>query len=367
MVKQSNSAALVSALFNGVFETPLWQTFLALLRQQTSADFATLVFQPPGRPLHEVLYLVSGEVSVGNLEEVFRRMPTPISGRFDANAGLDYLVQDPTRDDTSIDAKFYKGLLTEFGIEAARQLRVREPTGIAAYLTIVRSEGDFTSNDVGLLDALAPVLSGVLQFYVAIERERFAADLTAEAVRSLQFGWLALAGDGRVLDRDDQGNQVLATSGILAVDPRGRLTANRSDLQREIYRALGQVAENPNSRPRAVTLSREPWLDMLVVPARRQWLTSTTTPVAVAYVHGDSWRSTDRCEQLAELFDLQPREARMALALSRGLTLAEAATEFGLTIGTARSYSKSIYAKTGARGLPDLVRIVMRSVVAFSP
>ncbi|MFM6831502.1 MAG: helix-turn-helix transcriptional regulator [Novosphingobium sp.] len=57
----------------------------------------------------------------------------------------------------------------------------------------------------------------------------------------------------------------------------------------------------------------------------------------------------------------------MALALSRGMTIAEAAVELGLTVGSARMYSKMIYAKTGARGLPDLVRIVLRSVLAFAP
>lgn len=87
----------------------------------------------------------------------------------------------------------------------------------------------------------------------------------------------------------------------------------------------------------------------------------------IAYVHGDNWHAVDRHEQLAELFGLSPREAKMALALSRGMTIAEAAVELGLTVGSARMYSKMIYAKTGARGLPDLVRIVLRSVLAFAP
>jgi DNA-binding CsgD family transcriptional regulator len=86
----------------------------------------------------------------------------------------------------------------------------------------------------------------------------------------------------------------------------------------------------------------------------------------IAYVHGDRSPSTDRCEQLAQLFALTPSEARLALALSRGMTIAEAAVEFGLTLETARNYSKKIYSKTGARGQPDLVRFVMRSVLAIA-
>jgi hypothetical protein len=47
------------------------------------------------------------------------------------------------------------------------------------------------------------------------------------------------------------------------------------------------------------------------------------------------------------------------------MTICETASEFGLAEGTARNYSKAIRAKTGARGLPDLVQIVMRSVQAI--
>ena len=119
-------------------------------------------------------------------------------------------------------------------------------------------------------------------------------------------------------------------------------------------------------RPRAIALRRDPWLDMLLVPAHAKNATARVSPVAIAYVHADSWRSSDRCKQLAELFALSPREARLALALSRGMTITEAAAEFNLKIETARSYSKDIYAKTGARGLPDLVRIVLTSVLAVS-
>ena len=49
-----------------------------------------------------------------------------------------------------------------------------------------------------------------------------------------------------------------------------------------------------------------------------------------------------------------------------GLFLLSAAAMLGLTIETARNYSKKIYAKTGARGQPELVRIILTSVLAIS-
>jgi DNA-binding CsgD family transcriptional regulator len=86
----------------------------------------------------------------------------------------------------------------------------------------------------------------------------------------------------------------------------------------------------------------------------------------LCYLHADHWSSADRCGQLAQLFDLTASEARLALALSRGLSIAEAGPEVGLTVESARTYSKRIYAKTGARGQADLVRFIHRSVLAIA-
>jgi DNA-binding CsgD family transcriptional regulator len=141
----------------------------------------------------------------------------------------------------------------------------------------------------------------------------------------------------------------------------GRLAARDAAVSREIAAAI----RDPGGRPRAIVLNREPWLDMLLVPSNvRQ--AAGPAPALVAYVHSDSWSSADRCAQLGELFDLIPCEARLALALSRGMSIAEAAGELKLTVESARTYSKRIYAKTGARGQADLVRFIHRSVLAIA-
>lgn len=59
-------------------------------------------------------------------------------------------------------------------------------------------------------------------------------------------------------------------------------------------------------------------------------------------------------------------EASLVLALSRGKSIAEAAEAMNLTVGSARTYTKRIYAKTGARGQSDLIRFIHRSVMALT-
>jgi DNA-binding CsgD family transcriptional regulator/GAF domain-containing protein len=362
-------AELAAALMEGFSESPLWSGFMRQLRRATAADNCAMVVQSPSRPLEEALRLHCGDAPAAASDQFFRKHyrlhePLETSPTIEARPyTLAELFNLPGARETPL----YRTLAAMPAIAATRFMRVQEPTGIGALLSITRQGKDFTARDTALLRAIAPALRSALKLYVARERERFAASLNAEAVRRLQFGWLTLDRAGMVLETDEQAARVLADSRVLSQGDSGRIGARPARLERALLQALGRMANDPKSRPRAITLSREPWLDMLLVPARTRSMSAQAAPAAIAYVHGDSWSSADRCEQLAELFALSPGEARLALALSRGMTIAEAAAEFGLATGTARNYSKTIYAKTGARGLPDLVRIVMRSVLAIAP
>ncbi|MBB5687820.1 helix-turn-helix transcriptional regulator [Sphingobium boeckii] len=365
---QSTYAELTDALLVGVYETPLWSTFLDRLRAVTRADHAILMFQPPNRPIQEVVILLAGVGSVSSFKQSYLghfSSSEPIAGSSMVENKAVPLERMLSMDSFE-DAARRRQFADQYGVKAGRQMLVREPSGIGATLSIARHEAiDFTAQDELLLESLAPILRGVLRLYISSERANFAASVAEEATRRLRFGWIALDADGHILDNDDQAGRVLSSSKVLSRGSTGRLTAQSSDIADQIARALKAFAEDPSSRPRALPLSREPWLDMLLTPAWRTTIAMHRPATAIAYIHGDSWHSSDRCQLLGELFGLLPREAKLAFALSRGMTLTEAAEHFGWTTSTARTYSKSIYAKTGARGLPDLVRLVMRSVLAI--
>jgi hypothetical protein len=102
----------------------------------------------------------------------------------------------------------------------------------------------------------------------------------------------------------------LAADKVFDLPPAGRLGTPE-----DLAVVVCTRASASNARPRAMILSRDPWLDMLLVPASRNSISAKSVPAVVAYVHSDSSLSSDRCEQLAQLFDLLPSEARPALAL----------------------------------------------------
>lgn len=362
-------ATLTFALLDGAYETPLWSTFLEALRLAAGADYATLVLQSPLGQFEESLYSIAGDVSLEEARETFHRhsFSYNLVRREWAVDGKPYSLDEILEHGRGEHPIFFDELANTFHVSAVREVRVQEVSGVDAWLAVVRDGPDFGEEVTQLLADIAPVLRGVLRSYVTAERYRFAADAAGDVVRRLQFGWITLDAAGTVLEADQFGEHVLATSGVLRRNRMGRIEITQLNLQRELEQAVQGLAAQTTARPRAIPLRADPWLDMLLVPAPRHALAATGTPAVMAYVHGDNWSASDREVQLAELFSLSRSEARLALALCRGKTIAEAAGEFGLTVDSARTYSKSIFAKTGARGQPDLVRIIMGSILALSP
>lgn len=359
---------LLAPLFDGVFDEPPWAHFLEQLRVAIGADYTSVTFRPPGKPLNAVLHLYAGEPAPPLLSQHYHEHlhafdPLPyyrlIEGRVYA---LDELLRagEPAHD------TYYRDFLVPSGMSVLKMMRVTEAGGVNAWLALSRRSGDFASGHVLLLEELAPYLRSALRTLVGLERERFNAAIADEAIRRLGFGWLALDASARVVDADSQGVRLLAQSDVLGRKSDGRLAARPKLLERQITSGVRALASGAQSRPRAIILSRDPWLDMLLVPAHRRALSAKPDPAVIAYIHGDSGSSADRYDQLAELFGLTPGEARLALALSRGMTIAEAAAEQGLTLETGRNYSKKIYAKLGARGQSDVVRFIMRSVLSIA-
>jgi DNA-binding NarL/FixJ family response regulator len=368
LAKSEQASDLLLLLMNGAFETPLWSTFLDKLRQHTRADYASLIFRPPGLPSNTVFHLFSGTRSPPVIQQLYResfykRDPTPYH---QMSEGRVYALGELLRSDNPAHAAYLKAVMVPSGMNAIRMMRVIEPSGVSAWLTITRRKQDFKLEDDTLLRSIAPYLRSVLRSFVALERERTNAVLAGDAIQRLRFGWITLDAAGHVLEADAQGRYILAKSGALRRDAHGFLKGASLKQGREIVEAIKTLASASNARPRAMILSRDPWLDMLLVPAGRNSISARSVPAVIAYVHSDSSLSSDRCEQLAQLFDLLPSEARLALALGRGLNIAEAAKELNLTVGSARTYTKKIYAKMGARGQPDLVRFVQRSVVQIA-
>jgi len=74
---------------------------------------------------------------------------------------------------------------------------------------------------------------------------------------------------------------------------------------------------------------------------------------------GDPKHGGDPTEKMDRLYGLTPSEAKLAWLLVGDFPLAEAASQLGITLSTARTVLKRILAKTGARRQASLVRLLL--------
>jgi hypothetical protein len=258
---RSEIVTLTVALIEGIHEDPLWRAFLDGLVKATGSSVATLAFHPPGWEHADGLLLASTGISPESMRESQRRYGYPDNAvsRDRMEEGRPYSFAEIMAWDMAEHRKFFDANV-EFGITDARHMRVREKGGVDAWLTAVSQGGSFGAEVDELLRALAQPLRAVLHTYVAREHERFAAEVTGETARRLQFGWIALDGQGHVLSADPFGESVLAGSGVLSRDRQGRLDVKPPELQRDFEAALGKMTGSASAPPRAIPLRSDPWL-----------------------------------------------------------------------------------------------------------
>ncbi len=251
------------------------------------------------------------------------------------------------------------------GANGTAAMRLTDPGSIE--MTVLLAGGGRIGPDVAnLLVALSPHLRVAQRTFAALERERARSEVNAEAISRMKFGWIALDARCRIVDCDAQAERFLQRSGALRRAAYDRLTPLAAEVERTMTAYVRDCAANPKLGPRAINLSRDPWIDILIAPLRLDTLAGGANAVAVVYLRGDRSSRADRQDQLVGLFGLTPSEARLAWALSQGMSIAEGAAACGLTVETARNYSKKIYAKTGARGQVDLVRHILTGVLALA-
>jgi len=356
---------LLTSLYEGMFEQPLWQSFLEKLRARTGASYATLIFRPIDDQ-NSFVELYAGKRPPEHLRQLFfekfERDPLP---HRQMREGRVYALTELLDPDNATQQAFYEELLVPSGMRYLRTMRITEPNGVTAWLSIA-SDRDFSAAIAARLAVLAPHVRIALRSFVALERERFRSAVTSRAIRNLNFGWLTLDAQCRIVDSDEHAERLLERSGILKRGRYNRLTPALPAIDREIAELVRSFARGEGGRPKAININRDPWMDILVAPFSERSVSTNYTPVAIVYLRGDSQSNVDRYEQLVDLFGLLPSEARLAWAMAQGLSIAEAAKELGLSVETARNYSKKIYAKTGARGQAELVRTLLTSVLALA-
>lgn len=309
---------LLLPLHDGVHEQQPWATFLSRLRQRVRADDAAIIVSASPEAPDTCFAASSGQG--GSSDRAWRWQLRP---------GRVYALD---RD---------RG----FG----RIVRVEEAGGASAWLTVYRQERDFTAADGALLARLAPHLGIALRTRRALDRTRVALAFSEQALRRAGVGWVGFDADARLLCMSVGAQAVFGPRWL----PAGVSSSVAAALQGNATRVVRVRADTPH------------WLLLIPCPAEPPTTGSGAAVIGLLAIPRNGDQAT-RAAALSAIFALPPSEARLAAAIAGGASLSEAAAQLGLTLETARNYSKRLFAKTRTRGQVDLVRLIGDSVAALA-
>lgn len=317
-----DETALIQTLYSAASQPggDCWQPFLAMLANTTRADAACLIVQMKSHK--------SVSVSAQTTPKWLNTLRNP-----EDTAGLNRMRFSRVYAQDDLPGK------TPDAAKILRLARVQAAGG-SAWLLIQRDREDFRALDAALLSFLTPHLAAAVKIWCELGRNRLDSQIKQRLTEGLNSGWIAFDRSGRIVDADE-----FAKSLDIAPAP---------DLIRS-------VVETRLSRSTVLDTAH----DLHLIPYEAEITPAQANIACIGLVRQTTPDTPPDPKRIAETLDIPLSEARLAAALAHGLTLTESARHLGLTIETARNYSKRIFAQTGLKGQPDLVRRVLTGCAGF--
>lgn len=222
--------------------------------------------------------------------------------------------------------------------------------------------GPFGEEDARTIAPLFPHIRRALDIRDRLEGQQAQAKSLQSALSHAAFGVIVLDQSGSVLDVSEVASAMLSGTPVIQrrAGERFSLAEPTGGLIRQLIQSrmrLGSLNDGAFHVSRgaarsALTAVLAPLPDIaaLWTASEPRWLLFLFDPYSAPDLSIEALRI--HCK-------LTAREAELAARLASGASLAEAATKMGISGATARTYLKSVFAKTGARSQADLTRLVL--------
>ena len=361
-VLSADHRELFLPLIEGIHETPPWGRFLRNLVARMNARRGFMVITladaaPDQAPC--VIHVAAPRAAHDAPIDLRRLEGLRLQPHGALRAGRIYALDEMFDYDDRAQLAVQRAALADMGIRYGRFLRVSAGGAADAWLVLVGEREDFSGSAVAVLDAVAAHLAAALRTLAVLSEQRLLAALATATLGRLGVGQVALGRDGRVMAADAVAGAAL----MLAPDPGGRPGRRlqlRPDAARRLENACAALTADGQALPTIIRIDDAREMDLLLRRCDLVLAEPGARPTVIGVLRNGSREAARAAiRTLAQRHDLSANEAALAHALSLGEGLAQAGARLHLTEATARNYSKRIYAKTGASGQADLVRIVL--------
>ena len=355
---------LLIPIAEGIFEVPLWESFLRRLLARTGARQVCLLVRWSGNAAAAPLLRTVSKLSAATHPDIDALTALGLLPLALLRPGRVYALAEMLSPDRGALREKQATLLKMAEIADARFVRVNSTGEHHAWLLLLNDRETFGAADSILLSALAPHLAAAIATLAALDNWRLRATVAEQALGLLGVGEAIFDCEGRVLAADRIASEALA----IAADGRPSLPARSAAA---LAAACAEIAGRPASARRLAVGTADDGATharaVLLRPAP-PGTNALPTPAAAVGAVRPAIRTGPRsgATVIARTLGLSDREAALAEAISNGASIIEAGAALKLTAETARNYTKRIYAKTGAKGQADLVRIVLTGLAPLA-
>ncbi|QBR02821.1 helix-turn-helix transcriptional regulator [Paraburkholderia pallida] len=367
----SQFSALMARVYQGPLEAVPWSGALELVRQHLDANYATLILRSPSSDRRGLMVHASGS-----------GIPDEASYN-DYYYSLDPFVGLPADRVVTVDEVFgetgwlsselYKQFLQPADVRYIMGADLRTESGVECRFRVCRKHGaaHFNARDKAFCALLLPHLRRAVELHSRLDVVESERTLYASAIDRMLVGIVTLDESGAIMNTNSVADEILSESDGLRM-AHGNIEAMDGQENRTLQRLIRHAmmghfgTAGPLVEAMPVTRSGDrPKLGVLVrtVPLSDWSEDNRRRPATVLFLRDPDRKSQRSQEIVRKLFDLTPAETSLALLLTNGLTLEEAAEELGISKNTARAHLRSIFSKTGVTRQATLVRILLGSVV----
>ncbi|MEI6560247.1 MAG: response regulator [Rhodospirillaceae bacterium] len=179
------------------------------------------------------------------------------------------------------------------------------------------------------------------------------------ALDQLSMAVIVVGAAGQAVFMNRRGGELCAAADGLVLGGTGICRASSQAETARLHRLIRGAAERGERGAMAISRpSLKRSLSVVVAPLPLQPKNAEAGSVAL-YIADPEDMVPSSAEVLAMMLDLPPAKARLAHSLSLGHSLDEAAALSGVTIGTARTYLKEIFSRTGTARQSELVKLIL--------
>ncbi|MFM0319495.1 helix-turn-helix transcriptional regulator [Paraburkholderia nemoris] len=372
-VSVAQFSELTARIYQGALESTPWASALELIRTSLGASYTTLILRSPssdrrGLMVHasEMGSGVPGEASYNN----YYYSLDPFVG---LPADRVVTVDEVFGDTGWLTSELYKQFLKPADIRYIMGADLRTESGVECRFRVCRSHASkhFSARDKAFCALLLPHLRRAVELHSRLDIVESERTLYASAIDRMLVGTVTLDESGAIMRTNSVADEILAQGNGLRI-AHGNVEATDAqenrNLQRVVRHALMGHFGTAAPIVEAMPITRgcdKPKLGVLVrtIPLSDWSEDNKRRPAAVLFLRDPDRKSQGSQEIVRKLFDLTPAETSLALLLTNGLTLEEAADELGISKNTARAHLRAIFSKTGVTRQATLVRILLGSVV----